>query len=719
MGSSTTAAFVVDITGSIQDMRQSLNLAVQEVRSLNQALQITKSLASSIQLPSGAGGATSSNLVAPNPKFTPPSTPPIAATAPGQNTIGGGARIAIGGGGGSSGGGSDTTGSGSSGTGGFTGPTNLTDFVKKYGQGALFASSIVSGMLKSPADAVEAQLLMQRTSFFSGGRSSYGDVNKLQANMAAKGMVNNDFDAMRALAAAQSLGITGPNITQNGGAFGSVAMGVSAASNLLPGLGAEGTMRSFASMQQGRNVNMLRGIGIQLRDDQGNLKPPNQIIEDLWNKICRDYAGAYGAGKKPSEKEVLIALQPGNSLDSMLDRFFGNDPMAKQLIANGILFKAKGGGTIGREEITRLGGTTAASNTFFNTQAESARGLGLVAAAGAAGYQDAASQLLIVSKTMNDKLLPALEALTRANAYALTWLGAGGGAISKVLEFLVGKLSGKAEGGPVDNKVPYIVGEKGPELFVPKSDGTIIPNHNLPNGPFRAEGGGVKAGGHTLKSIGDQRDFAKALLWGLGAPVTDENLDALVQWEGMEGGHWKNTAKYNPLNTTWNVKGTKTMNSSGVRVYKDWQMGLDATLKTLLLSNSEYGYKDIIAALKKGDNKDAVISAIKKSSWAGKGGYGGGGSGSSSDYLNTFFGSDVATELTTMLASLSKLTGTDMSSKSLAALASGGFGSSATVSSGAKTAIINVNGSQDTKKVVEDVLAALKKEGFLVKAGSK
>jgi hypothetical protein len=37
----------------------------------------------------------------------------------------------------------------------------------------------------------------------------------------------------------------------------------------------------------------------------------------------------------------------------------------------------------------------------------------------------------------------------------------------------------KAEGGPVKGNQPYIVGEKGPELFVPPGAGKIIPNNQM------------------------------------------------------------------------------------------------------------------------------------------------------------------------------------------------------------------------------------------------
>ena len=41
----------------------------------------------------------------------------------------------------------------------------------------------------------------------------------------------------------------------------------------------------------------------------------------------------------------------------------------------------------------------------------------------------------------------------------------------------VGKLLGKrASGGPVTASTPYLVGERGPELFVPNTYGSIVPN---------------------------------------------------------------------------------------------------------------------------------------------------------------------------------------------------------------------------------------------------
>ena len=46
-----------------------------------------------------------------------------------------------------------------------------------------------------------------------------------------------------------------------------------------------------------------------------------------------------------------------------------------------------------------------------------------------------------------------------------------------------GLMPGKrAAGGPVSAHTPYIVGEKGPEMFTPSSSGSITPNHKMGGG---------------------------------------------------------------------------------------------------------------------------------------------------------------------------------------------------------------------------------------------
>ena len=55
-------------------------------------------------------------------------------------------------------------------------------------------------------------------------------------------------------------------------------------------------------------------------------------------------------------------------------------------------------------------------------------------------------------------------------------LGSFGGALGGLFG------GGRAAGGPVTKNSPYVVGERGPELFVPNTHGKIVPNKSLGGG---------------------------------------------------------------------------------------------------------------------------------------------------------------------------------------------------------------------------------------------
>ena len=108
-----------------------------------------------------------------------------------------------------------------------------------------------------------------------------------------------------------------------------------------------------------------------------------------------------------------------------------------------------------------------------------------------------------------------------------------------------------------------------------------------------------------------QLTWAKALLEQLHMPLTTQNTAAITAWEMAEGGHWHNSAHYNPLNTTMPEPGATSMNSVGVKAYTSWAQGFTATLATL--HNGYYG--GILAALRAGDNAIAVADAVAASPW--------------------------------------------------------------------------------------------------------
>jgi hypothetical protein len=61
------------------------------------------------------------------------------------------------------------------------------------------------------------------------------------------------------------------------------------------------------------------------------------------------------------------------------------------------------------------------------------------------------------------------------------------GGFTGILSSIAGFFSGRAAGGPVSANTPYVVGEKGPELFMPNTAGKIVPN----GGSIGGGGGGA------------------------------------------------------------------------------------------------------------------------------------------------------------------------------------------------------------------------------------
>lgn len=121
--------------------------------------------------------------------------------------------------------------------------------------------------------------------------------------------------------------------------------------------------------------------------------------------------------------------------------------------------------------------------------------------------------------------------------------------------------------------------------------------------------------GGVINPIMDSQSWAIALLNQDGDPITNANVNSLMAWANREGGHWHNTARFNPINTTQEMPGSTAIsgNSAGVQAYTSWQQGIDATLKTL--HNGRYN--DILAALKSGQGLMGMESYPGLYTWSG------------------------------------------------------------------------------------------------------
>jgi hypothetical protein len=106
-------------------------------------------------------------------------------------------------------------------------------------------------------------------------------------------------------------------------------------------------------------------------------------------------------------------------------------------------------------------------------------------------------------------------------------------------------------------------------------------------------------------------EFAQALLDALQLPVTDNNVEALVAAQAIEGGHYHNGAHFNPLNTTMNMPGATKATGIGVMAYTSWDQGLEATVKTL-----QNGlYNNILTAMSESAPPDYTLHEMAVSPW--------------------------------------------------------------------------------------------------------
>jgi hypothetical protein len=101
--------------------------------------------------------------------------------------------------------------------------------------------------------------------------------------------------------------------------------------------------------------------------------------------------------------------------------------------------------------------------------------------------------------------------------------------------------------------------------------------------------------------------WARELLARLPAPDGFDQVVAIVAWEAAEG----TTAAWNPLATTMPAPGSTRFNAAGVQNYPSFDVGLDATVRTLRLRH----YTAIVDALRRGAPARQVLEAVAASPW--------------------------------------------------------------------------------------------------------
>jgi hypothetical protein len=109
-----------------------------------------------------------------------------------------------------------------------------------------------------------------------------------------------------------------------------------------------------------------------------------------------------------------------------------------------------------------------------------------------------------------------------------------------------------------------------------------------------------------VDNIVTRGDFARRLCVELGLEATFAQRVAIVSWERAEG----TAARFNPLATTWQLRGSTDFNSVGVQNFLSMGQGLKATVLTL----QQDRFANIVDALNNGTAR-AILAAVADSEW--------------------------------------------------------------------------------------------------------
>jgi murein DD-endopeptidase MepM/ murein hydrolase activator NlpD len=293
------------------------------------------------------------------------------------------------------------------------------------GAAGTMAAAAFSGASKLvvPGDYITNDIAKNRYSFFNSGAP--GTNSSAFTGMMNAGTPISNMDATNAIMAGSSMGFM-PGLKN----YSTISNSAAGISNLVPGVGLEAGMNATAALNQGSSVNKLRMIGIQVRDNNGFMRGVEDIAKDLWNTLNRNKTSGGGTRSgKITQEDLSYSLQPGMSLDMLLNQYFGSDAVLRQSVISYLYqFASQGTGAVTKDTLqasgampgisASMGAREAASYKFTDTYTDS----GIQGIMSANGVITGAANFLSDSATALGK--PAVTAAT----FLETMGGAGNGA---------------------------------------------------------------------------------------------------------------------------------------------------------------------------------------------------------------------------------------------------------------------------------------------------
>lgn len=323
----------------------------------------------------------------------------------------------------------DGTGDGSGSTGGSK--VNWAGIAKGLLSGGAKVAGLGLQAMPTMQQVLERDASASRVGFFSG--AGYGGANNIINGMASAGTATDPMDASRAAMNGTMNGLM-PGVNKNAGS--SAAM----ISNLVPGVGLQGGMQVMNSMNQARNVNMAKMFGINIRGADGMMNSFKDIADQLWKIINSQKTGT----RALSKKDLAIMLQPGNSLDSIINQYLGPDPLVRSSVVSALLAKAAGS-DLSKESLIGIGVTTEAlsgKNGVGARNAAASKAIGAAAPFELKGMEEANKALIELNNRFSDLIghSKALQKILEGKGFLDTMATGGNGAGAGAMGLLGGVL---------------------------------------------------------------------------------------------------------------------------------------------------------------------------------------------------------------------------------------------------------------------------------------
>jgi len=315
------------------------------------------------------------------------------------------------------------------------------------------------------------------------------------------GTATSPEDAALATNAAAQRGLL-PGL-QNFGAgkgYSGIMGGAALASNLSPGLGLAGGVGVMASLNSPQLINMSRMFGIQIRNAKGTgmMDLPN-IINQLYDILSK---------AAPVTKEnIAISAMPGNSLDSILNQYFGMDPNVRSVVIAGLIQRASGDKGFGKAALMGTGGLTAGIASTGNRAASELNllqqfsGSTVRSLIGANNVLQSLYGGLVNAGGDNSKGNSVISGVQKFSTNLETLAGARGGAGQILIDSIIGAgTTGLSGFGPI-GKMIGATGLGAGAYFGYKELQKLGLNSTTPNSPF-AKGSGMNGETFSPTQVG-------------------------------------------------------------------------------------------------------------------------------------------------------------------------------------------------------------------------